>query len=352
MQKSLRGSVARRTRMKNISDYQDFEFEGLIEDQQFRNWVLSPTPGHDAFWEQFMATYPDKAEIVAEARAFLLGTREYFDEQGVSKQTVEKRLQELLDKSVAGMAPQRDKHKIRRLSRRWALAAAIAMVMGLLSWWWLSQSQPNIQTISSNFGEWKNVTLPDGSTVRLNADSEIKYADRWNPGKDREVWLSGGAFFEVTKDVHGAKFTVYTNDLAVEVLGTAFNVQSRGEQTEVFLEEGRVRLDMGQEEKILAPGDFLAYSSKQKQIIEFKQTSTGQHASWKDGSLYLIDKPVEEIMNKVEEIFGYKVIMDNSELQNERRTIGVPMNFLEMVPILKLSLDAEITVKGDSLIVH
>jgi ferric-dicitrate binding protein FerR (iron transport regulator) len=339
--------------MKNISDYQHFEFEDLIEDQQFRNWILYPTPDRNAFWEQFITAYPDKTEAVTEARAFLLGTREHFDERGISEQAVESRLQQLLEKSAAQTAKRNEKHNIRRLSRRWALAAAIAMVLGLLSWLWLSQSQPNMQVIATNFGEWKTVTLPDGSGVQLNADSEIKFADDWQTGKDREVWLSGEAFFEVTKDARGAKFTVYTEDLSVEVLGTAFNVHSRGKQTEVFLEEGKVRLDMGREEKVLAPGDFLAYSSKQKQITEFKQTSNEQHASWKDGSLILIDKPVSEILNKVEEIFGYEVVVNNPELLNEQRTIGIPMDVFEMaLPILEKTLNAKITVREDRLIVQ
>lgn len=339
--------------MKNITDYQHFGFEDLIEDRQFRNWVLSPTPEQDAFWEQVLAIYPDKAESLAEARAFLLGTREYFDEQGADEQTVDNRLQQLLEKSTVQKASQNDKHKMRRLSRRWALAAAIAMVLGLLSWLWINQSQPDMQMVATSFGEWKTVTLPDGSEVRLNADSEIKFTDDWETGKDREVWLSGEAFFEVTKDARGAKFTVYTEDLAVEVLGTAFNIHSRGEQTEVFLEEGKVRLDMGREEKVLAPGDFLAYSSKQRQITEFRQTSTEQHASWKDGSLILIDKPVSEILNKVEEIFGYKVVMNNPELLKEQRTVGIPMDVFEMaLPILEKTLNAKITIQEDRLIVQ
>ena len=50
------------------------------------------------------------------------------------------------------------------------------------------------------------------------------------------------------------KFEVITPDLTVEVLGTSFNVSSREEQTEVFLEEGKIRLDLGTEEDMMQPG--------------------------------------------------------------------------------------------------
>lgn len=339
--------------MENITDYQYFGFEELIEDPEFRNWVFTPTPERDSFWKAFISTFPGKTKAVTEARTFLLGAQEYFDEQGLDEQAIQMRLQQLLDKSVSDKDNPATNHKERQLSRRWAIAASIGVLLGLFSWLWLSQTNSEIHTIATNFGEWKTVSLPDGSNVRLNANSEIKFAGDWQTGKDREIWLTGEAFFEIAKDKQGAKFTVHTSDLAIEVLGTAFNVHSRGEQTEVFLEEGVVRLNMGREEKILAPGDFIAYSSKQKEITAFEQTSTEKHSSWKDGSLILIDKPVADILNKVEEIFGYEIIVNNPELLEERRTVAIPMDVFEVaLPIMKRTLNAEITVEQDRLIVQ
>ena len=207
--------------------------------------------------------------------------------------------------------------------------------------------------IATNYGEWRSIELPDGSKVKLNANSKIKFFKHWESGIDRSVWLNGEAFFEVTKDSKGAKFTVHTDDLAVEVLGTSFNVHSRSEQTEVFLEEGKVRLDMGTEKRTMESGDFISYSSKQKKITAFTQTSTELHASWKDGSLILNDKSLAEIMKKMEEIFGYKIVLQNEELLKERRTVAIPMEAIEVaIPILESTFGLEMKLEDNQLIVQ
>ena len=78
----------------------------------------------------------------------------------------------------------------------------------------------------------------------------------------RDQWISCAACRK--KPDTGSKFQVITADLIVEVLGTSFNVHSRGSQTNVYLEEGRIRVDLGHEEKYLDPGELIEYSAKKK----------------------------------------------------------------------------------------
>lgn len=339
--------------MKEVDAYQYCSFEDLIEDPAFRKWILSPDPQMDAFWEEVQLAYPENALTIKEARAFLLGTRDYFEETAQSNQAIPSRLQELLRESASGNPERTDQYSNRWISRPWAVAASIGLLLSLLSWFWLGRNSPQVQIVATHYGEWKTINLPDGSEVKLNANSELKYTTNWEPGQDRKVWLIGEAFFEVTKDAQGAKFTVYTNDLAIEVLGTAFNVHSRSDQTKVFLEEGKVRLDMGSSEKTLEPGDFIAYSSTQKQITDFRKKSGERHTSWKDGDLIMIDKNVAEILNKLEEIFGYKAVVQNKDLLQEQRTVGIPMDVIEVaIPIMEKSLDVEMKIEGKRLIIR
>ena len=82
------------------------------------------------------------------------------------------------------------------------------------------------------------ITLPDGTTVKLNANTRIEYPQHFSAGT-REVRLSGEAFFEVTKDtLH--PFRIETINAAVEVLGTSFNVSAYpgAERVEVNVETG------------------------------------------------------------------------------------------------------------------
>ena len=116
---------------------------------------------------------------------------------------------------------------------------------------------------STTFGEWKTITLPDGSVVELNANSLLTITKHWSENNNRTVWLTGEAFFKVKKiPSTKCKFIVKTKDLKVEILGTSFNVNSRFDQTEVFLEEGKVKLYLGNTKEYMAPGEFIAFSKK------------------------------------------------------------------------------------------
>jgi ferric-dicitrate binding protein FerR (iron transport regulator) len=73
-------------------------------------------------------------------------------------------------------------------------------------------------------GERKKIMLPDSTEVHLNSGSSLVYNKDFG-NKNREVWLKGEAFFEVTKDA-SHPFLVNTKRMMVKVLGTVFNVKA------------------------------------------------------------------------------------------------------------------------------
>ncbi|WP_019668603.1 FecR family protein [Eudoraea adriatica] len=108
----------------------------------------------------------------------------------------------------------------------------------------------NLTKIHTRVGEKVSVILPDNSSVKVNALSEIAYNEkRW--GQKREVNLKGEAFFDVAI---GAKFDVVTPKGTVSVLGTEFNVLQRGSFFEVRCFEGTVKVNTEDHEEILEQG--------------------------------------------------------------------------------------------------
>ncbi|MGB3800860.1 MAG: FecR family protein, partial [Lewinella sp.] len=142
----------------------------------------------------------------------------------------------------------------------WLAAAAILLLLvaGGLA---LFSGGEELTTTTTGFAEQKSVALPDGSIVRLNANSSLSYAPDWDDREDREVILRGEAYFEVLPNpTTGQKFLVTTPDLTVAVLGTVFNINSREEETSVFLEEGKIALQLkagDQTEKTMEPGELV-----------------------------------------------------------------------------------------------
>ena len=129
--------------------------------------------------------------------------------------------------------------------------AAAVFVVFLATGLFLFLNQPEV--ISTGYSEMAVLELPDQSSVKLNADSKIKYKpSKWN--KKRILGLEGEAYFQVEK---GKKFTVETDQGEVTVLGTKFNVKDRENYFEVHCYEGAVKVNVASREVILRKGNSI-----------------------------------------------------------------------------------------------
>ena len=154
-----------------------------------------------------------------------------------------------LQKVVAGIGRDRNEFmaplelpaqpKIVRIPRVvWRIAAVIALVglVGVLAYT-LTRQSPNWQVIAVAEAESQEHSLPDGSTVRIVGPAELRYhADEF----DRQVHLTGGAFFDVESGA--TVFAVYTDEAVTRVLGTRFGVLDLEGLTEVVVESGHVEV--------------------------------------------------------------------------------------------------------------
>jgi ferric-dicitrate binding protein FerR (iron transport regulator) len=111
---------------------------------------------------------------------------------------------------------------------------------------------------------------------------------------------------------------------------------------------------MGNQEELLQPGDFVAYSADKKAIVKREKAIPPEiHTSWKDGVLILKDQSVKHILQKIEEIYGVQIkVLDQSLLTNIK-TISVPMDKLEIaVPVLERTFGVKITKQANQLVIQ
>jgi len=336
--------------MNDFIFYRDMAFEELVDDPRFKSWVLDREKSMDMFWSAFLLAHPDRKDVVEDAQAFLLSTGDYFEAADLDDHSIESNLKALLSQ-----VPEQSADKVKRGRKVrlmwWTVAASILLVIGL-AYWQFRPVKIDMITYETSFGEWKQVRLPDGSLVHLNAKSRLTLGSDWSDSDTRQVWLDGEAFFEVEKKDEGrSKFQVITNDLVIEVLGTQFNVHNRGEHTEVFLKEGKIKLDLEGTQEYMNPGEFVAYSADAKSILSRKTIPQENYTSWKEGSLQM-NATVGEILKEIEVIYGVTVEVMDSSLLDEVRNAGVPMKELAtVIPILEISLDRVIIKDGNKLII-
>jgi len=315
----------------NLKDQETALIEKWLNDPSFVNWAKGLDAKDSAKWENYFNLYPEHWELGKTAKALVLGLPFHSipTDPGKSK----KALSVLLHKLELTQNSQRKSARIRHMMRApllQAVAAVALLVMacGFIYFQYLRNPQV---VIATNYGQQLEHLLPDGSLVTLNANSTLKYHSR----KPRTVWLEGEAFFEIVKKPDTReKFNVWTADLEVTVLGTSFNVNTRNEQTQVFLQEGKVKLEleaMTSQSIEMEPGDLIAYSKKHQQLSEKKKNaSLLENASWKEGSLIFKDTPLPEALSAIEVIYGINFITAPGDLDQKLISGGVPIRNLEV----------------------
>ncbi len=210
---------------------------------------------------------------------------------------------------------------IRMFGRRFAVAATILLVVGVSLF--LGKDAIIYKSIETTYGEIKQVTLPDGSIVTLNANSEIRFS-RFNfSTKTREVMLNGEADFSVVHTKSNQRFVVMTNNnLAVTVLGTQFSVYNRLKKSEVVLRKGKVELSYtsvnSNQNKLLVlkPGD--KFIKNDRGTDEVHLLNTEEAVAWKNHDFLFEGTSLAQVANTINESFGIKLIFQNEDLANRK----------------------------------
>ncbi len=128
-------------------------------------------------------------------------------------------------------------------------------------------------------GEY-TLVLADGSSVRLNSESSIRFPECFS-GSTREVKIEGEVYFEVKRD-SSRPFIVYANELKIEVLGTRFGVRVYPDEmmNNTTLAEGSVRVVSGKSNMVLLPGEQ-AYLMNDK--LHKRKVDVGKQLAWVNG---------------------------------------------------------------------
>ncbi len=163
--------------------------------------------------------------------------------------------------------------------------------------------------------------MPDGSEIILAANSSISYKLSWLGQFTREINFKGRAYFHITKNPE-QPFSVSMEDLKVTVLGTQFTVNQLGENTQVVLTEGRVRLQSNIFEEAIElsqPGDQLILNNQS--VIKHNNVDAALYAAWKEEKLYFNNCSVSEIINLLDDSYNVQLNLSNENMLN-RKLIG------------------------------
>lgn len=166
-------------------------------------------------------------------------------------------------------------------------------------------------TLTVPYGKRKELILPDGSKVWLNAGSQLTFPERFEAEK-REVYLEGEGYFDVQ---HNAKapFFVRTEDFLVKVLGTAFNISSYHDDTfaSTVLIRGKITLEgIGNnrfEPRPMEPGNTAVLERGTKRLL-VHPADAEDYISWTRKHLILKQTPRSELLVKLGRAYNTKIV--------------------------------------------
>ena len=323
--------------MSDGMDYTHYTLPDFLADESFQAYALGTDPEQVAFWKNWLVLHPGKAYDADQAVELLqfMATARKPAAPGLKEEAWEK-MQSRLD-------PPRIEVNHHPGRTRWLrYAAALTGLLLLASGGLWITGYFTTARYTTAYGETREVTLPDGSVVVLNANSSLRYPSDWARDADREVWLDGEAYFSVRKATTSrpdhsrlpVRFTVHTDDLNVEVLGTQFTVSQRQARTLVTLNEGQIRLDVPArtqpEGLVMQPGDQVEYRKGRRKLTR-KAVRPEVYSSWTRKVWILDGMPLSEVAQRMEETYGLNVRITDKALAAEKMTGVVPTQNLDVL---------------------
>ncbi len=338
-------------------------------DQSFINDCLVKDVAATEYWKAFEQAHPECQEVIKEARRYVSAIYAWGESTEIEEQW--DKLQDMMSEN-AGLRPAGSVKAITavltkeaqppRWFRRpvWKMGAAAAFV-GILVTTGLyiinRQKQPPISylSLSAPAGIVRKCTLPDGSTVWLDAGSAIRYKE--DPLGNRGVDLIEGQIFCKVKHDAQHPFSVHTPaGLDVKDIGTAFSVHSyKGLNSEV------VRVLEGEVAVKRADSTLQLLKERQGMGLDVRNgtwsnidNSVGEDTSWISGRIELNDVTFGELAIVLEKTYDIHISFQQSDLMKSRASTSFNRKdpVKDVLDALRLIYGISYTLQGRSLVLY
>jgi transmembrane sensor len=223
------------------------------------------------------------------------------------------------------------RRKQRRVWISGALAASLAITLGLANWQALggfvngdivssapTEWQQQATSYQTAVGEQLTIALPDGSSASLNTDSRLQLA--YTKSERRLILVKGQALFHVAKG-QARPFIVQALDRIVTAHGTTFDVRIAADRkVKVALIEGSVTVADTRKNTPppvkLQPNHILIASDDA--VTVSAEPEIEHEVSWKDGLIIFEDESLAQATEEVNRYVKTPIVLDDDRLKQIR----------------------------------
>ncbi|HEV8283131.1 MAG TPA: FecR family protein [Chitinophagaceae bacterium] len=369
-----------------MKDYRLFDISDFVIDEDFSRWVNQGKKVDHDFWNGWLSQHPDKYMIVAEARRILesMGTEEKIIPEAEKEHEISRLLHTIKEQEQFNeIQPQipEPRSKVIGMSKKWWWAAAILILVSGSVYFFkkrdkrleryaycvVTPSKHLVENINTS-GKAIRLKLPDESVVELSPNSRISYSNDFDSANTRDIYLSGQAFFKVTKNP-ARPFRVFANEIVTKVLGTSFIVRSFEGDTviQITVKTGKVSVFSQATANaretaspnnlggiILTPNQELVY---QKALQKFQKVLLNNPSmilsAEADKILLYEDVALEKVFTQLESNYGIHIVYDNEALKKCTITADLRnVPFYEKLDLICKALGASYEVMDGQVVIE
>ena len=265
------------------------------------------------------------------------------------------RMKAVIDRAIrpaqAPRQPRRNPYKLTALLCAAACLAAVVM-LGVTLLKDRSVASEALCHIHTEKGQRVSMTLPDGTRVWLNSDSELSFPS-FDQAVSRDVYLSGECYFEVAKDP-GKPFTVHTGVYDVTAVGTAFNVRAyqADETVKTTLIEGEVQVSGSGIDTRLLPDESVTYFRDKGNYAKLRSDLSYYDVLWHGNELVVAPgTTLEQLARILERNYNFQFRFSDDKIKGYTFE-GVIKNsqFTNVLDVICLSAPVTYKMEGDYVV--
>ncbi len=261
--------------------------------------------------------------------------------------------------NILGEAPV----KAKRTSAWRSWAAAVLLIIGSVATFTVWNNRLTESTLTENPSETKQdewlvfkgkqfLHLPDGSSVLMNQESELRYSTESFEKGSREVTLKGEAYFDIAHDPE-KPFRVRTGPVVTRVLGTAFNVNGREKEVVVTVTRGLV--EVSSEDRVYAqvkPDEQLTVNTETRQY-NTAPVKAEAALTWKQAYLVFDNIDMQEAGRLIGNHYGVELLFTDAAIKKCRITASFldKEDLSTVLKVLSEMMEASYTIEGSRVLI-
>jgi len=224
-----------------------------------------------------------------------------------------------------------------------AMIAVLVLAGGLVIYFNSGRSAtPEIQLAQT--ATLQSTVLPDGTKVWLKAGGTLSYRPTFGKS-DRDIWVTGTAFFDVAKEE--APFNIHAANMEIAVLGTSFTIHEKA----IIVNSGKVKTTAHGQEMLVLPNERARITTNG---LQKDKVNAQLYSAWKDGDYQFDNTTIDELKDMINSNYGLEVTVIRPA-GFEGNAISGYMKITDeasLEKILSAMLNASITRKGNTLTIQ